>query len=117
MSQVSSAISIKLSTFTKKRQVLWVKEIQKRVGKYTTLNRLEILFYSLTHTLSHYSKYSILLINVSGVTSTMLGSMKGIKMSGLSQKLSELIENLRIKEVQVAKKFRLLNVYGATLGA
>jgi ATP-binding cassette, subfamily C (CFTR/MRP), member 1 len=51
-----------------------------------------------------------------GVTSTMLGSMKGIKMSGLTQKLSQLIGNLRVKEAKSAKKLRLLNVYGATLG-
>jgi hypothetical protein len=46
----------------------------------------------------------------------MLGSMKGIKMSGLTQKMSELIGNLRVKEVQAAKMFRHLNVYGAILG-
>jgi len=42
--------------------------------------------------------------------------MKGIKISGLTQKLSQVISNLRVKEVKSAKKLRLLNVYGATLG-
>jgi len=108
---------MKLSTLTKKRQMLWIKEIQKRVGKCIKFGKSSRLPY----------KYSVLLPCVcyilgilpnhsSGITSAMLGSMKGIKMSGLTQKMTELIGNLRIKEVQVAKKFRLLNVYGATLG-
>lgn len=41
-----------------------------------------------------------------GVTSTMLSSMKGVKMSGLTIKLTTMIQGLRIDEVKSAGKFR-----------
>jgi ATP-binding cassette subfamily C (CFTR/MRP) protein 1 len=38
----------------------------------------------------------------------MLGHMKGIKMSGLSQKLSNTISKLRLEEIQAASPFRIV---------
>ena len=41
-----------------------------------------------------------------GVTSTMLSAMKGIKMTGLTPKLGELIQSLRLSELNTARNFR-----------
>jgi hypothetical protein len=41
-----------------------------------------------------------------GITSTMLSAMKGVKMTGLTPKLGELIQDLRLGELKTAKKFR-----------
>ena len=46
----------------------------------------------------------------------MLGSMKGIKLTGLTDRLQILIQGLRVSEVNAAKAFRLLGVYTSTLG-
>ncbi|KAF2495596.1 putative multidrug resistance protein [Lophium mytilinum] len=51
-----------------------------------------------------------------GVTSSMLGSIKGIKIAGLTRKLTDLIQNLRKDEVKDAKGFWLLGAYTSTLG-
>ena len=45
----------------------------------------------------------------------MLGSMKGVKMSGLTKKLFELILGLRREELEAAKSYRMLQVYGSTM--
>ncbi|KAI9736588.1 MAG: hypothetical protein M1818_006099 [Claussenomyces sp. TS43310] len=52
-----------------------------------------------------------------GITSNMLGSMKGIKMTGLTQKMSDSIVGLRETEIKDAEPFRLLNAGSATLGS
>ncbi|KAF2478209.1 multidrug resistance-like protein [Lindgomyces ingoldianus] len=50
-----------------------------------------------------------------GITSNMLGYMKGVKMSGLTARLSTLIQNLRINEIKYAEKFWSLGAISATL--
>lgn len=45
-----------------------------------------------------------------GITSTMLSSMKGVKMSALTAKLSGLIQGLRIAELAAGNSFRKLMV-------
>ncbi|KAF3102920.1 hypothetical protein TWF706_005048 [Orbilia oligospora] len=50
-----------------------------------------------------------------GITSSIMGSLKGIKMLGLSKKLTDLVQKLRIDEVTASKKFRILAVYCSTL--
>jgi ABC-type multidrug transport system fused ATPase/permease subunit len=45
----------------------------------------------------------------------MLGCIKGIKMAGLSRKLTSLVQNLRKDEVKDAKGFWLLGAYTSTL--
>jgi hypothetical protein len=42
--------------------------------------------------------------------------MRYIKMSGLSYKISELLNNSRVHEVEAAGRFRLLGVLTSTLG-
>ncbi|KAI9826794.1 MAG: hypothetical protein M1819_007265 [Sarea resinae] len=42
------------------------------------------------------------------MTATMLGSMKGVKMSGLSERLENVIQNLRLREIKASQKFREL---------
>lgn len=50
------------------------------------------------------------------VTSTMLSSMKGVKMAGLTAKLTTLIQSLRIDEVKSASKFRTVLTAAVTAG-
>ncbi|KAJ9136431.1 ABC multidrug transporter [Pleurostoma richardsiae] len=50
-----------------------------------------------------------------GITSTMLGHMKSIKMSGLSQKLGSSITNLRLEEVKTAFPLRLLGAVSSSV--
>lgn len=50
-----------------------------------------------------------------GITSSVMGSLKGIKMLGLSKKLTGLVQKLRVDEVTASKKFRMLAVYSSTL--
>jgi ATP-binding cassette subfamily C (CFTR/MRP) protein 1 len=46
----------------------------------------------------------------------MLSSMKGVKMAGLTEKLTQIIQNLRITEVKSANKFRMIMAYTTTIG-
>ncbi|KAK6542686.1 hypothetical protein TWF694_006630 [Orbilia ellipsospora] len=50
-----------------------------------------------------------------GITSSVMGSLKGIKMLGLSKKLTKLVHQLRIDEVKTSSHFRILAVYMSTL--
>lgn len=49
-------------------------------------------------------------------TSTMLASMKGIKMCGLKQTLFDNLQKLRIEELQISKKFRKLLIWNMSFG-
>lgn len=49
-------------------------------------------------------------------TTSMLGSMKGIKMCGLKQVLLSSLQKLRISELTISKKFRRLLIWNMTLG-
>lgn len=79
------------------RQAVWMKVLEKRVGKYL------------------HVQFCLCLINV-GITATMLSSMKGVKMSGLTTRLTDLIQKLRIDEIKSGTKFRDVLVYALTLG-
>ncbi|KAJ9213389.1 hypothetical protein DTO166G4_5015 [Paecilomyces variotii] len=48
-------------------------------------------------------------------TTSMLGSMKGIKMCGLKQVLLSSLQKLRISELTISKKFRRLLIWNMTL--
>jgi ABC-type multidrug transport system fused ATPase/permease subunit len=50
-----------------------------------------------------------------GITSNILGHMKGIKMLGLSKKLTEYVQNLRIHELNYAQRFRTVSAVTAGL--
>lgn len=50
-----------------------------------------------------------------GITSNMLGHMKGIKMLGLTKKLTEYVQHLRIDELKYAQRFRTLSSITAAL--
>ncbi|KAK6351860.1 hypothetical protein TWF718_005005 [Orbilia javanica] len=50
-----------------------------------------------------------------GITSSIMGSLKGIKMLGLGTKLTDLVQRLRVDEVAASKKIRILAVYSSTL--
>ena len=43
-----------------------------------------------------------------GITSSMLGSMKSVKMMGLSDNLFDTLHNLRVRELDLMKKFRVM---------
>lgn len=51
-----------------------------------------------------------------GVTAEMLGSIKGVKMSGLVNRLSDKITALRDAEIIASQQFRSLLVVVVTLG-
>ena len=51
-----------------------------------------------------------------GITATMLGSMKGIKMTGLTDRLSDMTQNLRVEEVDAARSLRLLGCLTSSIG-
>lgn len=44
-------------------------------------------------------------------TTTMLSSMKGVKMSGLTDVMSKTVHNLRLEELQISRKFRKLLIW------
>jgi hypothetical protein len=50
-------------------------------------------------------------------TTTMLGSMKGVKMGGLTNTLSKTIHDLRIEELNVSKRFRKLLIWNMVFSA
>lgn len=50
------------------------------------------------------------------VTSQMLGSMKGVKMCGLSQVLGNRIQAMREEELHISGKFRRLLIWNMVLG-
>ena len=45
------------------------------------------------------------------ITSSMLGSMKSVKMMGLSDTMSSTIQGQRIRELDLSKKLRILSVW------
>lgn len=49
-------------------------------------------------------------------TTSMLSSIKGVKMLGLTSTLMTFIHNLRIDELNISKKFRKLLVWNMTFG-
>lgn len=46
----------------------------------------------------------------------MLSSMKGVKMSGLTARLTEHVEKLRYDELLAGTKYRMLQIYTAVIG-
>ena len=46
----------------------------------------------------------------------MLGSMKAVKMMGLSDTLYSMIQNQRIRELDLSRRFRVLAVWRNSLG-
>lgn len=51
-----------------------------------------------------------------GVTSSILGAMKAIKISSLTKDVLALLNNLRRDELAAASKFRFISVITATIG-
>lgn len=47
-------------------------------------------------------------------TASMLGAMKGIKMFGLTDVLTKTLQDLRVKELNISKKFRKILVWNMT---
>lgn len=43
-------------------------------------------------------------------TSEILGSMKGVKMTGLTEKVASIIQGLRVRELDLSVKYRHLSV-------
>jgi ATP-binding cassette, subfamily C (CFTR/MRP), member 1 len=44
-------------------------------------------------------------------TTAMLGAMKGVKMCGLTEVLSKTLQDLRVDELRISKKFRKLLIW------
>jgi hypothetical protein len=44
-------------------------------------------------------------------TTAMLSSMKGVKMCGLTDTLSQTLQNLRVEELTISKRFRKLLIW------
>jgi ATP-binding cassette subfamily C (CFTR/MRP) protein 1 len=90
-----------LATFTTKFQMAWVGMIEKRIGKYP--------FYLV--------RFGIILMISEGFTSSVLASMKSIKILGLSTKVSTQLHKSRANEIDAAAKFRILSVFSSSLGS
>ncbi len=52
-----------------------------------------------------------------GVTTEAIGSIKGIKMTGLTDKISEQIQGLREFEMEESKRFRRVQIMNILLGS
>ena len=52
-----------------------------------------------------------------GLTSSVLTSMKSIKLLGLSHRVADELEKFRNREVDAASKFRILSVFSSVLGS
>jgi len=50
-----------------------------------------------------------------GITSSMLGSMKSVKMMGLSNNLFNTLDAHRVRELNLSKHFRLMGLYRVAL--
>lgn len=57
-----------------------------------------------------------LVMTLVGVTSTMITSMKGVKMSGLTERLTKYIQALRVEEIIAGTRYRMLLIYTAIIG-
>lgn len=51
-----------------------------------------------------------------GLTSTVVGQMKNLKMSGLAAPISKLIQQMRVDELRAGARFRMILSFTATLG-
>jgi ABC-type multidrug transport system fused ATPase/permease subunit len=51
-----------------------------------------------------------------GLTSTVVGQMKNLKMSGLAAPISKLVQQMRIDELRAGARFRVILSFTATLG-
>lgn len=51
-----------------------------------------------------------------GMTSSMLGSMKSVKMMGFSDYLFTTLQSQRIRELNLSKKFRVMGIFRLLLG-
>ena len=49
-------------------------------------------------------------------TAAMLGSMKGVKMCGLTKVLLRNIQDLRVEELRISKRFRRLLIWNLAFG-
>lgn len=53
---------------------------------------------------------------LTAITSSLLGSIKEVKMLGWAREVSELIQQLRLTEIASARKFRLMLLAVVTAG-
>ncbi|GKT69921.1 LOW QUALITY PROTEIN: ABC multidrug transporter [Colletotrichum tofieldiae] len=74
-----------------KHQIVWVEKVQKRIGIHPP-----------PKSLTHHADLC------KGITSAMTGHIKSIKMSGLTQKLSQALADLRLAEMKAATPFRVI---------
>ncbi|KAL1862998.1 hypothetical protein Daus18300_008154 [Diaporthe australafricana] len=51
-----------------------------------------------------------------GLTSTVIGQMKSLKMSGLAAPVGKLVQHMRIEELRAGARFRMILCFTATLG-
>lgn len=51
-----------------------------------------------------------------GATTQVLGSIKSMKMLGLAAKMTDIVQDLRVTELQKSKKFRKVQITNIILG-
>ncbi|UNI21624.1 hypothetical protein JDV02_007600 [Purpureocillium takamizusanense] len=91
VSLVALLATVAVSPMAKKYRVRWLEKTQKRVGKY-----------------GQNQTYRNALTSSQGITSAMIGHIKGIKMLGLAQQLSTTIAALRVEEIKASRPFRVI---------
>lgn len=95
----SGGASMILAGNAGKHQKQWMEDTQRRVGEL--LDACSSILNDLTFL---------------GITASMLSTMKGVKMTGLSKKLSSMIKKLRIQELESATRFRMVLVWTVATG-
>ncbi|GJC96884.1 ABC multidrug transporter [Colletotrichum higginsianum] len=91
VSVVALIATVFFAPAAQKYQVIWVEKVQRRIGIHFPPNVSDAV-----------------LTCDKGITSAMIGHIKSIKMSGLTQKLSETLADLRIDEMKAATPFRVI---------
>lgn len=103
VSAVALVATVLCGSPSKRFMMAWITKVQERIGKRN-------VFIVLCCSLSFYCANSC-----AGITSTMLGHMKSIKMSGLGQRLGETIAKLRKDEIDAAAPFRRMSALTSAL--
>ncbi|KAJ0161488.1 ABC transporter C family member 8, partial [Colletotrichum tanaceti] len=91
VSVVAMTATVFFAPAAQKYQVIWVEKVQRRIGVH------------FPPTVS-----DAVLIRDKGITSAMIGHIKSIKMSGLTQKLLKTLADLRVDEMKAAIPFRVI---------
>ena len=99
---MTTGLTAYAAKYTPAFQMRWIESLESRIGAYHLLFRSVNEYVHLT--------------SVSAVTSSILGSMKAIKITNLTSDVLALLNKIRNDELAAASKFRFLSIATATIG-